>query len=194
MKKLLITGLVMAGLSFGLYSCNNGAYTANPNKTNGLNPLDPNSGVTVYLGSFETMINGYAYLFAPVSYSIDTAGVRKIIGRVKDDSIFVRQIIITFPKDKYHGKQAYYMDGGAYDSLGVSFEYSFYDTTLHYYRYYESSKASGKGTIVMDLKGDENENMRGTITGAVSRIFPLDATGADSAVFTKGEFYVPKKK
>ena len=199
MKKLLMTGLVMTGLSVGLYSCNNGAYTANPDKTNGLNPLDPKSGVTVYLGSYETFINGYSYLFAPCTYSIDTAGNRIIHGRVKDDSIFVREVTITFKSDKYKGVYNYEIGGN--DSLdnnnpftGISFEYSFYDTTLHFYRYYKSDVSDGKGIIHMSVKGQESDNMRGTITGTTFRKLPEDLTGADSAVFTKGEFYVPKKK
>lgn len=192
MKKLLITGLIMAGLSFGLYSCNNGAYTANPDKTGGLNPLDPNSGVTVYLGSFETVISGYAYLFAPMVYEIDSNGNRIIHGRVKGDSVFVREVKITFPTDKYKGKNVYEIGGS--DTLGVIFEYSFYDTTLGYYRYYKSSINGGKGIITMDVKGEEADNMRGTISGSTYRIVPQDLTNSDSMVFSQGEFYVPKKK
>ncbi len=192
MKKFIIAGLVAAGASF-MFSCNNGDYTAYP-KSNGLNPLDPNSGVTVLLGSMKANIDGFDVLFAPVTYSIDTSGNRIIHGRVMNDTIFARTIDVIFPKDKYIGAITYYCGNHPFDSLGVSVAYSKYDTVKKVYKYYLASKAAGKGVVELNVKGDESGNMRGTLKGMLGRIVPEIDADKDSTVFSKAEFYVPKKE
>lgn len=189
MKKFIIAGLVAAGASF-MFSCNNGDYTAYP-KSNGLNPLDPNSGVTVLLGSMKANIDGFDVIFAPVTYSIDTSGNRIIHGRVMNDTIFARTIDVIFPADKYKGPNEYII--GA-DTLGLSFAYSKYDTAKKVYKYYLSNVVLGRGLIDFTVKGDESGNMRGTFKGTAGRIVPEIDADKDSTVFSKAEFYVPKKE
>ena len=64
MKKLFIASVLALGVSAALYSCNNGAYDAEPNTDLGsaLNPYSPDSGsAKVYLGSMRATINNRAY-------------------------------------------------------------------------------------------------------------------------------------
>ncbi len=83
MKKFLLAATLLAGTSLTMLSCNNGDYDADPSTNNpALNPLDPKSGVTVYLGTMKAALNGTltefypAYFISPMENTFAITGVR----------------------------------------------------------------------------------------------------------------------
>src|SRR5437879_2988657 len=109
MKKILFTTLLTAGVCMAMISCNNGAYDADPNTDNATikNPLDPNSGVTVYIGTIKTVLNGKDVLFTDCSYTIDTNNNRIITGVQANDNVFNSAIRIYFAESTYKGPGTY---------------------------------------------------------------------------------------
>jgi hypothetical protein len=209
MKKLLVATLLIAGSSVALFSCNNGAYDADPKTdlSSGKNPLDPGSGVNVYLGSMKGHVNRKVMTFHNAKYQIDTGGTRVIVANAIDDPELRRRFLITVPEVDYSNASVAYTKsfviGG--ESYSWNFIYAVRDTTrkdrnLDFL--YISNTASGSGQVLFQVAGDEGGNMRGKFKGTVFKAI-LNEDGvtpsgqfdlSDSVVFNDVEFYIPKGK
>ena len=181
MKKLVFAAL-LATAGVGLFSCNNGAYDADPKTTGSpLNPLDPNSGVTVTLGSMRVMQNGTTQWFYPAYYQ--TA-----------EGFHTFNMISENDRKYYPTLRFTLFDVKSLKEFG---------TSVVVYTYVDSSKHSldsvityavtpNAGHMKITLTGNEEGNYRGFLSGTLYRYLPK-ADLKDSIVFTNGEFYIPKR-
>ena len=175
MKKFVVAALLATGASLVLPSCNNGAYDSDPNgSTGGLNPLDPNSGVTVYLGTMRATLNNTVTSFYPAYYK-SIEGGDSIVGLRANDVPLKHAIAIQITNFK------------SMSEYSAEFKYSYIDTAQDTLRllYY-------KGDMKVKLNGNEGGNWRGTFDGTLHRITPEENVN-DQIYVTNGEFYVPKK-
>jgi hypothetical protein len=179
MKKFLLAATLLASTSLALFSCNNGDYDMNPKESNqALNPLDPSSGVTVYLGTMRASINGTMTDFYPAYYLQPQDNIFQITGiRGKD----------VFPGHTINIGISNFQNIKEFNSV---FNYTYKDTSI------ADSMVTviyePKGGLEVILNGNEAGNLRGTFSGTVYRTKPV-ANAKDSIVIKKGEFYVPKK-
>lgn len=189
MKKLFVTSALALSISMGLYSCNNGAYDADPTTdlSAGQNPLNPTSGTGVLIGTMKAYINGQEVVFSPVYHVTDTFNTRRLYARVPNDSIYNRSILITYAENSYVGPSI--------DTIGkkplLSFEYKVYDPDNKYYNIYTASQGNGN-MIEVNVKGAEGGHMRGSITGTLNKTMPL-AAPASQVTFSETEFYSKKE-
>jgi hypothetical protein len=182
MKKFVITALFAAGATLALYSCNNGAYDAEPGGGSPLNPLNPaESGVTVYLGTMKASVNGTRTLFYPAYYTEDDQGVKSLIAFRENDPDFRHTLRFTITDMKSIKEFKY---GGTYTHLDTS-KHSV-DSTITY------GVKQGVGSLGFTLNGNEEGNLRGRFFGTMYKLLPKENL-KDSVVFADGEFYVPKK-
>lgn len=192
MKKLLLATALFGLAGLTLYSCNNGAYDANPDSdlSAALNPLDPDSGsVNIYLGSMETVLNNKKLVFAPAFYFIDTFGVYNLIARVKDDSIFHRTLRISFTS--YQGVKDYNVTA---DTVNPQVNFVMLDTSRvdkagrKIYKTYTANTNKSVGYASFNVVGDEGGNFRGNFYGRLHRVLPEEQF-EDTATFEFGPFY-----
>jgi len=196
MKKFFITALLATGVSFILPSCNNGAYDADPaNSTGGLNPLDPNSGVTVYLGTMKANVNNTLTSFYPAYYLEKDPGSRFDIYGVRAGDPLSHTLLFSIRGFKSLTEFSLLTIYQYQDTVGVN------DSTVFY-----------TGDMTFKLNGNEGGNLRGTFSGEVfyaakvsnhlEKVVPddLELEGllsnpdkSKSIVIKDGEFYVPKK-
>lgn len=193
MKKFFITALLATGVSFLLPSCNNGAYDADPNSsTGGLNPLDPNSGVTIYLGTMKATLNSTRTSFYPAYYIEKEPGSRFDMYGFRAGDPLKHTMLISIrgfnSLSEFSAVVAYHLQ----DTVGVN------DSTIVY-----------TGEMQIKLNGNEGGNLRGTFSGDLyyatkvsnhlekvipDDLEPLTPTDQSQAIrVTDGEFYVPKK-
>lgn len=182
MKKLVIAALLITGVGFAMVSCNNGAYDADPSTTGKpLNPLNPGSGISVYLGTMKANIFGTKTLFYPASYKAQEDGANVITGVRENDA----QLSHTLTMSIFNMKSLSEFGSLAY--------YTYIDTTYHRYdSLITFGVAPNKGSFTITLSGNEDGNLRGHFYGTLYKIKPIQNLN-DSVVFTDGEFYVPKK-
>jgi uncharacterized lipoprotein NlpE involved in copper resistance len=182
MKKLVIAALLATG-SLALYSCNNGAYDADPNNGGSpLNPLNPaESGVSVYLGTMKADLNGTPTLFSPAYYTVDESGAMNVIAYRVNDKIFqhiLRLSIYNFKNTKEF-------------SYGVS--YTYLDTSKHSAdSFFTYGTHSSTGPFTLTMNGNEEGNLRGTFSGTLAKLKPVEVT-SDVIKITNGEYYIPKR-
>jgi hypothetical protein len=174
MKKILLATLI-AGSMLSLSSCDNGNYDAEPNVNTGeKNPLKKDNGVNVFLGNIKAYINGTEWNFTNANYQY-LNNTLFVDSEVSKDSIFKRKLSMAIS------------DVGGLTSVSYSFRDTLvFDTTVIY-------QAATDKDLVFDLKGKEDNNLRGTFSGKFTRTFPTSDAG-ESIMITNGEFYVPKKK
>jgi uncharacterized lipoprotein NlpE involved in copper resistance len=182
MKKLVIAALLATG-SLALYSCNNGAYDADP-KVSGspLNPLNPKeSGVSVYLGTMRADLNGTTTLFSPAYYTVDESGAMNVIAFRVNDKDFrhtLRFSIYNFKNTKEF-------------SYGVA--YTYLDTSKHSVdSFFTYGTHTSTGAFTLTMNGNEEGNLRGNFSGTLAKLKPVENV-ADVIKITNGEYYVPKK-
>lgn len=190
MKKLFIISALAIGTSLSLFSCNNGDYDINPGQDNSavLNPLDPNSGVNVYLRTMKARINGVEVVFDRAFFQIDTSNVRRLFVYDTQDSVFLRNISIVFPENTYLGVDSYKIGF----EPGVSFEYSYYDTGAKKLKYYRVSPSQqNKDGVMFTVAGEEGGHMRGMIQTEVYLTNPTVNMG--DVISIEGEYYAEKR-
>jgi len=196
MKKFLIGTALILGAAVALYSCNNGPYDAHPDNDygSGLNPLDPTTGVDVYLGSIESRINGKKLLFAPAFYYVDTNSVTHFVARVKDDSIFHRTIRIAFPEGTFNEVDTYEVNA---DDVSPIVNFVMLDTSRvdlagrKIYKTYTANTNEGVGYTMFNILGKEGGNMRGYMFGKLYRTIP-EKNFADTISMEFSNFYFEK--
>ena len=182
MKKLVIAALLATG-SLAIFSCNNGAYDADPKITGSpLNPLNPTeSGVTVFLGRMKANINGTPTLFAPAYYTVDESGAMNVIALRDNDKEF--QHTLRFSIYNFKNTKEF--------SYGVTYTYR--DTSKHSV---DSIVTYGvhaaTGAFALTMTGNEEGNLRGHFSGTLARLKPTENT-SDIVKFEGGEYYVPKR-
>lgn len=189
MKKLFIISAIAVGASLSLFSCNNGPYDISPNQDNSsvLNPLDPNSGVTVYLGSMEARISGVDVVFDRAYYNIDTLNVRRVVAYKTKDT-FNRSMVITYPENTYLGVDTYQIGF----EPGVSFYYRFFDTGERKFKeYHVNTGQTNKEGVLFTVAGEEGGHMRGILKTTVYRTNP-DVNMAEE-IKIEGEYYAEKR-
>lgn len=177
MKKFLIGTALILGAAVALYSCNNGPYDAHPDADygSGLNPVNPTSGVDVYLGSIEGRVNDKKMLFAPAFYYVDTNNLTHFVARVKDDSIFHRTLRITFGEGYFNGVDTYYVTA---DTFNPQVNFVMLDTSQvdlagrKIYKTYTANTNEGWGYSTFNIIGNEGGNMRGYLFGKLYRVLP----------------------
>ena len=187
MKKLLIAFTLLFAVSIGMYSCNNGAYDAQPDKDNSsaLNPINNSSGVTTYLGSMDAIVNKKQQIFDPAFYyKIDE--VYYIVARIQHDSILERYLRINFTA--YNGPKEY---GIAPDAPLPGITFSMIDTTRvdkagrPIYNVY--TPTGGKKNYV-NIQGEEGGHLRGVFNASMHRTLPEEVLG-DDVMIDSSAFY-----
>jgi hypothetical protein len=182
MKKLVFAAL-LATAGVGLFSCNNGAYDADPKTTGSpLNPLDPNSGVTVPLGSMRVAQNGTIQNFYPAYYQTDEEGFLNFSMIRENDREYYPTLRFTLFDIKT--LKEFGAGGGIYTYVDSS-KHSV-DSVITY------GTQPGVGGMKITLNGNEEGNYRGTFSGTFYRLLPTKDM-KDSIVFANGEFYIPKR-
>lgn len=213
MKRLFIAALFAAGISSALVSCNNGNYDADPKTDNSKykNPLDPSSGVHVYIGTIKANLSfsnghqaapmGKDVLFVNAYYMVDSNGARHLYATQTDDPVFQGAIEMFWAEQSYRGPNTYAIGGG---DAGWEFIYTMKDTSFHNRNvrktYWAGHPGIGKGLISFVVKGEEGGNLRGTFTGSVNRatidqdyLFDGKSDSTDVLSIFPAEFYVPRK-
>jgi hypothetical protein len=194
MNRLLIIAMFAGASMFA--SCDNGAYDVNPDVDNSsaFNPLDPNSGVTVMIGSAKMKVNGDLWYFRDVYYKVDSTGTRVLYGSAVNDPMFRRQFRVFFPEATFKGKGTFPI-GGEHDSTGYTFRFYVFDTAaaVSKFKVYEASKTDGIGEILFTIKGMESNNMRASFTGWCAKVADEPKDPSDQVYFSDVELYAPKK-
>lgn len=181
MKKLVLAAILLAGASLPFVGCNNGAYDLDKDVTNpALNPLNPESGVTVYLGTMRAKVNGTTTVYYPATYT-KPADKEYVITAVRGED--------KFPMHTIHMGIFGYENINEFSS---SFAFTFKDTTMGDTLTIVRYEPKAGEPVKIKMNGDENNNLRGTFEGKVYRSFPV-ADMNDYIEFTEAEFYVPKK-
>lgn len=179
MKKYLFGILCCWGVSMGMTACNNGAYEANPQEPNAMNPLNEESAVDLFLGNMVVDINKTRTGFHPAYFHRDTtegSNNRVIIGHRTNDP-FKHTLYIHI--SEFKNLQEYLS----------SMSYSFIDTvrgdslTLYFPKPEE---------FEVKVLGLEDGHMRGSFRGTFYPLTPYSHL-PDSIVFENGEFYVPER-
>lgn len=182
MKKFVFTALLAAGASLALYSCNNGAYDAEPGGGAPLNPLNPSqSGVHVYLGTMKANVNGTTTLFYPAYYGIDDQGTYHIVAFKEKDPDFMHTLRFTLTSFNSIKSFKY---SGIYTNLDTS-KHSM-DSIMTY------EVTPTKGNLAFTIDGNEEGNLRGHFSGTLYKTKPQENLN-DVVIFTDGEYYIPKK-
>lgn len=190
MKKFVVAALLATGACLVLPSCNNGAYDSDPNSsTGGLNPLDPNSGVTVYLGTMRATLNNTITAFYPAYYTSPKENNFVVTGIRANDEVLKHTINFAITNFKNLSE------------FGTIFTYEFQDTTGN------DSTIIYTGPVAVKLTGNEGGNLRGTFSGEIyytaklsnhleedPLAIQLPDPDKSKVIYIKdAEFYVPKK-
>lgn len=203
MRRLLVATLFLAGSA--ILSCDNAAYDADPKKdlSEARNPLDPNSGVTVYLGSIECVINREKMVFVNGKYVLREEAwpvlhiLRELTAEAKGDFLFKRNFIANIDEAAYEAIN----DGGYPKEGGWDFTYQVADTSsrdrLLFHKYRQVPGKYFKMTVV----GQDGTYMRGKFEGVLyksilgeDKVTPTDEFDmTDSVVITHCEFYLPRQ-
>jgi hypothetical protein len=180
MKKFVLAAILLAGASVAFVGCNNGAYDMDTAVNNpALNPLDPSSGVTVYLGTMKAKVNGTPSVYYPATYT-NPADKQFVITALRGEDKFP-QHTITMGIFGFEN----------INEFSSSFTYSFKDTTMGDTLTIVRYEPKDGEPMKIKMTGNESNNFRGTFEGKVYRKFPI-ADMNDYIEFAEGEFYVPK--
>lgn len=190
MKKVFLGCMLVAGLGVLVTSCNNGDYNANPSKpTDVINPLNPNSGVTIPLGRIQAQINGGLRVFDQKAGWTDSMADMLMAQGVKYDNVHTAEFL-GFSLYPYKGNKGEYY---VFDSLSNDVFYGTMDTTNNsiWLVYHGKIETGGSAKGEVNLKGTESGRIRGTFSAITYRVLPSLDFG-DVVQIDNGEFYLPK--
>lgn len=185
MKKALLSALFVAGMGSLLSSCNNGDYDAKPEESEGtyLNPLNPNSGVTVPIGYIRCEIGGSVVDFMSGTWTNN--GGLAILSALRADNAFQVQVV-SMSLTGFNGVGTYNVTAGS----GVgTIQHYLYDPNDPNYIALGYTSAMGDGNGVINVEGVEDGNIRGTFSGTLVQELPVVNT-ANKEVITNGKFYL----
>jgi hypothetical protein len=188
MKKLLLSALLTAGLVGVFTSCNNGSYDADPKNSAGtvLNPLNPNSGVTIPIDNISVELNGFLANFIAGAWSDSTAGVLIFTAYRFDTATQVQAVTVQLTG--YNGPGTYTLSP---DGSGGSITHILYNPQDNNYIALGFTTAAGTGSGTVTVSGTEDGNVRGTFEGTLVQNLP-NFNGDNKEVITKGQFYISK--
>ncbi|MBL7719395.1 MAG: hypothetical protein JNL72_11205 [Flavipsychrobacter sp.] len=188
MKKVFLSALLIAGLGSVFTSCNNGPYDADPKMSNGtvLNPLNPESGVTIPIGIIRMEINGYIADFNTSIWTDSVAGAAIISGTRYDTATQVQGFTIYIAG--YNGVGTYAMGP---DGSGGSITHILYNPLDNNYIGLGFISAIGTGSGTVTIEGTEDGHLRGKFEGTLCQNAPVVDVN-NKEVITKGQFYVWK--
>ncbi|GEM_PF-1656322 len=189
MKKVFLSALLIAGLGSVFTACNNGDYDANPEASDGtvLNPLNPESGVTIPIGYIRADLNGFQADFIAGGWTDSVPGTAIIFASRIDNPAQIQSISIVLTN--YNGAGTYTLGP---DGSGGSVTHILYNPLDNNYigQGFVTSIGAGSGTVVVE--GTEDGNLRGKFSGTLYQFAPVINT-SNQEVITNGMFYVRKK-
>lgn len=189
MKKFFLFALLVASAGFGLESCSNGDYDANPNTNNSNvgNPLNPGGSGGLSTGTIKAKLNGTEAVF-------DKSGGYVILSTTSSIGAFRG----TVPGPEYDGLSLLIdgFDGVKTYTDGEQFPIG---ATILYNKIknenptdiWNNTIATGRATI--KVAKYENNNIQGTFEGVIYYTGPGSANPNDSIVVTDGQFNVNKR-
>lgn len=195
MRKLLIASALTIAVIGTIYSCSNGPYDAHPDVDygSGLNPYsDDSAGAKVYLGSMKGVMNNKSVVFSPAFLYDDENGMKQLVARIKDDTIYRRTLRITF--NPYAGPREYNVTA---DTVNPVVFYTMVDTSRldlagrKVFKIFEANTGKGLGYSVVNVQGEEGGHLRGYFFGT---LYLLDKDGKEleKVVFDYSDFYFEK--
>lgn len=179
MKKYVIGLLCIVGLSVSMTACNNGAYEADPQEPNSLNPLNEDAETGLFLGNMLADINRTRTGFYPSYFrrdSVEGSNNRLIVGHRANDPF--EHTLYIFISDFKNLKE--FISGMAYTFIDTVRD----DSVTTYF--------TGIESFEVKILGEEDGHMRGTFRGTFYPETPYDHL-PDSIVFENGAYYVPHK-
>ncbi|MCB9064319.1 MAG: hypothetical protein H6551_04170 [Chitinophagales bacterium] len=187
MKKHLISIAIVSVCAAALYSCNNGAYDATPDKdySAALSPFVDGELEGVQVGSMIGVLNGKTTYFSPAYGYEDTVGNKVLVARVKDDSIFDRRLMIVFTAEEYKGKLEYPIPG---EKGSPIMNMTMIDTTRVDKAGRPIYKTLSATMAKINIAGDEGGFYRGDMEGVMYRTAP-EQNNNDSVKIEKCKFY-----
>lgn len=188
MRKVILSALLLAATGFGLASCNNGAYDADPEANGGtvLNPINPSSGVTIPIGYIQVEINGFLASFNAGIWTDSVANTAILTASRIDRPDQIQGITIMLTN--YNGTGTYTV--GA-DGAGGGVTHILYDPTdENGYIALGYTTASGGGSGTVTVEGTEDGNIRGHFEATVYQNLPGPDNNNTEAI--KGKFYLRK--
>ena len=188
MRKVILSALLLAVTGFGLVSCNNGAYDADPKTNDGavLNPINPSSGVTIPIGHMQLEINGFLAGLTTGIWTDSVTGTAIITASVVDRPDQIQSITIML--NNYNGAGTYAV--GA-DGAGGAITHILYNPLDNNYIASGFTTASGAGSGTVTIEGTESGYLRGRFEGTLYEFAPT-INNANSEAITNGKFYVKK--
>lgn len=180
MKKFVVATFLTSALSMAFVSCDNGQYDSDPKDNNaGLNPLNPSSGVDLFLGHMRADLNGTTTAFYPSYYIKDAESNSRMIHGMRAQDPLRYELQIGFLDFKNAKEFTPYIAIGYPDPERQ-------DSISMY-----APKPGDK--VDISLAGEENGNIRGTFSATLYKMIPKENL-KDYIIVKNGEFYVPEKK
>lgn len=189
MKKVFLSALLIAGLGSVFTACNNGDYDAIPEASDAtiLNPLNPESGVTIPIGYIRANLNGYQADFISGGWTDTVPGTAIIYATRVDNPTQWQTIAITLTN--YNGAGTYTLGP---DGSGGTISHLLINPLDNNYISLGFMTAIGAGSATVVVEGTEDGNLRGKFSGALYQYAPVINTGNEELI-TEGMFYVRKQ-
>jgi hypothetical protein len=187
MKKAVLSAILLAGLATTITSCNNGDYTATPEANNAtvLNPLNPESGVTIPIGYIRADLNSYLADFTTGTWA-EAGGVAVISSVRIDNNAQWQSMTITLNNFTGVGTYTIYPDGSS-----GTITHNLYDPASPNYIPLGYNSSTGDGMGIVNVEGVEDGNIRGTFSGTLYQYSDVVNT-ANKEVVANGKFYLAK--
>ncbi len=189
MKKVFLLALLIAGLGSVFTSCNNGDYDAAPEEGDGtvLNPLNPESGVSIPIGYMRATLNGFQADFISGAWTDTVPGQVMIFASRIDNPTQIQGITITLTN--YNGAGTYTLGP---DGSGGSITHILYNPLDNNYIGQGFTSGIGAGNAIVVIEGTEDGNLRGKFSGTLYQFAETINTSVQETV-SGGMFYVRKK-
>jgi hypothetical protein len=185
MKKALLSALLIAGMGFTFTSCNNGDYDARPEESDAtvLNPLNPESGVTIPIGYIRADLSGFQADFTGGTWT-NVGGIATLTAVIYNSS--TQWQVMTIVLNNFTGAGTYTIMPGS--GTGTVYHHLFNPANPNYIPLgYSSDYGDGNATVTVE--GTEDGNIRGTFSGTLVQYQDQINTN-NKEVITNGKFYL----